>query len=147
MDLDDEELEATRRINGRAAEKDVAEYKIKVTKKQSIELLEKALDRFEIRGEHLYFLKIAIKNILTEREQDKTRIKELVKRDKTLCNFVSAIFNGDVTKEFLPKQKIKDEIDSLRNMLKATTEEKLQEYTVEEIIIKINTLEDLLEDK
>lgn len=45
----------------------------------------------------------------------------------------------------IPKQKVKDEIEALRKMLKATTEGILQEYTVEELIIKITTLEELLE--
>ena len=47
----------------------------------------------------------------------------------------------------IPKQVVIDKIKSLKNMLKATTEGIWQEYTVEEIIIKINTFEELLEDK
>lgn len=46
----------------------------------------------------------------------------------------------------IPKQKVKDEIEALRKMLKATMEGKLQEYTPGEIIIKRNTLEELLEE-
>ena len=52
-----------------------------------------------------------------------------------------------IEKNYIPKQKIKDEIEALRKMLKATMKGILQEYTPEEIIIKINTLEELLEDK
>lgn len=46
----------------------------------------------------------------------------------------------------IPKQVVIDEVKRLKNMLKATTEGILQKYTVEEIIIKINTFEELLED-
>ena len=49
--------------------KDVKEYKINLSQKQSVELLKDTLNKFEIRGEQLYLLKIAIKNILAELEQ------------------------------------------------------------------------------
>lgn len=74
-------------------------------------------------------------------EKDK-RIKELEEENhKILEN------SADVIRDMIPKQKVKDELSNLRNMFKATTEGILQEYTVEEIIIKINTLEEILEDK
>lgn len=44
------------------------------------------------------------------------------------------------------EQKIKDEIEVLRKMLKATMEGIPQEYTPGEIIIKRNTLEELLQE-
>ena len=50
-----------------------------------------------------------------------------------------------VKQNYIPKRKVEDELEALRKMLKATMSGKLQEYTVEEIIIKINTLEELLE--
>ena len=55
---------------------------------------------------------------------------------------LNKIFNNVVS-----KQKVNDEIETLRKMLKATMEGKLQKYTPNEIIIKTNTLEELLEDK
>ena len=102
-----------------------------------------------------------LERILSERESDKKRIQELEKENKTLKNFASEIFNSeeikDITqvmnksfeefmKDYIPKQKVKDEIEALRKMLKATMEGKLQEYTPGEIIIKRNTLEELLEE-
>ena len=45
----------------------------------------------------------------------------------------------------IPKQKVIDKLEELKIMLKATAEGKLQEYTPAEIIIKANTLQELLE--
>lgn len=45
----------------------------------------------------------------------------------------------------IPKQKVKNEIEALEKMFEAINKGILQEYTVEEIIIKINTLRELLE--
>ena len=111
----------------------------------------------------------ALEAILEEQKQDKSRIKELEIKQKEMCEEYCPKTErieeleaklefkeyGDLDNtqfeeymnQFLPKQKIKDEIEALRKMLKATTEGILQEYTVEEIIIKINILEELLEDK
>lgn len=50
----------------------------------------------------------AIENILSKLEADKKRIKELEEKNKTLKNFTESIFNGDVTKDFIPVQKVKD---------------------------------------
>lgn len=79
--LDNDELRATRKLNGiddgMYGDKDIKEYKINMTKEQSIELLKNSLSKFEIRGEQLYLLKIAIENILSELEQKDKRIQEL----------------------------------------------------------------------
>ena len=45
----------------------------------------------------------------------------------------------------VPTQKIEDELKRLSVMLKKTMEGKIQEYTVEEIIISSNTVQELLE--
>lgn len=63
MDLDDEELEATRKLNGVA--------------KSNIEEDIKILEKFNPGDEYTEKIKIAIENILAEREQDKARIQEL----------------------------------------------------------------------
>ena len=86
-----------------------------------------------------------IERVLAERKQDKARIKELEEallkvKDKNTTLFITC-------RNSIPKQKVKDEIETLRKMLKATMEGKLQKYTPNEIIIKTNTLEELLEDK
>lgn len=87
---------------------------------------------------------------ITEKELDliEKRIQELEEEKKNRADFQQKYI--EVTGLYLnsiPKQKIKNEIEILRKMLKATIEGKLQEYTPPEIIIKINTLEELLEDK
>ena len=77
-------------------------------------------------------------------EKDK-RIQELeteIKNKDTYIKMAKEVIENSIT-----KQKIKDEKEVLRKMFKATTEGILQEYTVEEIIIKMNTLEELLEEK
>ena len=111
--------------------------------------------------EALYEIQEAIERILSEREQDKKKIKELEEKNKILnCqnkqveNYAEELkkYNKTVSdriveykKNSIPVQKVKDELETLRKMLKATMSGKLQEYTAEEIIIKINTLEELLE--
>ena len=108
----------------------------------------------------------ALEAILEEKKQDKSRIEELEIKQKEMCEeycpkterikkleeenqqknmFVKMA--KEVIENSILKQKVEGEINSLRNMLKATTKGILQEYTVEEIIIKINTLEELLEEK
>ena len=98
----------------------------------------------------------AIENILLERKQDKARIKELEEENSDLKiknnfrivgRYAEVKLEEILKKDYIPKQKVKDEIEALRKMLRATMEGKLQEYTPGEIIIKINTLEELLEDK
>ena len=73
------------------------------------------------------------------------RIKKLEEENQQKNMFVKMA--KEVIENSILKQKVEGEINSLRNMLKATTKGILQEYTVEEIIIKINTLEELLEEK
>lgn len=63
--------------------KDVKKYDIKLNIEQSVAKLQSIFNKFEVRGEQLYILQIAIDNVLTEREQDKKRIKEkYVAREK-----------------------------------------------------------------
>ena len=112
---------------------------------------------------------VYLKGYADAEEKYKSRIKELEIKQKEMCEEYCPKTErieeleaklefkeyGDLDNtqfeeymnQFLPKQKIIDEIEALRKMLKATTEGILQEYTVEEIIIKINTLEELLEEK
>ena len=77
----------------------------------------------------------AIENILK-------KIKELEEENKIQRKQIMSAYN----RGWIPKEKVKDEIEALRKMLKATMEGKLQEYTPGEIIIKRNTLEELLEE-
>lgn len=73
------------------------------------------------------------------------KVKELEKENSTLKNFTSSIFNNNIEKDFMPKQKIIDELKRLNAMLGRTTEGRIQKYTVNEIIIRSNTLQELLE--
>lgn len=93
----------------------------------------------------------SMQNILAEREQKDKRIQELEEQVKTLDEAYTGTIKEskkwfDIAHNSIPKQVVIDEVKRLKNMLKATTEGILQKYTVEEIIIKINTFEELLED-
>lgn len=83
----------------------------------------------------------ALEDILAELEQDKKRIKELEQENKTLKNFTSAIFNGNIEKEFIRVQKVKDKIEDLRYNSNLGFEETLEEF------FKIEALEEILEEK
>lgn len=93
----------------------------------------------------------ALKYILAEREQDKKRIQELEEQ-------LRKYYNGELytakqlknlennqKKYFINKQAIIDELKRLSDMLNKTTEGRIQKYTVNEIIIRSNTLQELLE--
>ena len=94
----------------------VKEYKINLSQKQSVELLKDTLNKFEIRGEQLYLLKIAIKNILAEREQKDKRIQELEEekqRYKIAFNQQVEVLKDTVKKlnDSIPTQKVIDKIE------------------------------------
>lgn len=133
-----------------------------------------------ISQEEFEDLKKSIKNILSEREQDKKRIQELEADNKKLkevrieydygyeiihfCTkndlvridknkYLIEIKDGkfiDIKQLYIdsldsiPRQIIIDELDRLKFMLRKTMNGELQEYTPEEIIIKTNTLQELL---
>ena len=84
---------------------------------------------------------IAIDNILSELEQNKKRIKRLEYENETLKDFTSAIFNGNIEKEFIRVQKVKDKIEDLRYNSNLGFEETLEEF------FKIEASEEILEEK
>ena len=87
-----------------------------------------------------------LERILSERESDKKRIKELEQENKTLKNFTSAIFNGNIKKEYIPKQKVKDEIEELKKHY--NTDNNIRIYTLKDSYeLQATILEELLEDK
>lgn len=157
FDLDEDELRATREMH-KLSDKNVAKIEDDINKLNKFCEYEDAVVLCE---EALYEIQEAIERILSEREQDKKKIKELEEKNKILnCqnkqveNYAEELkkYNKTVSdriveykKNSIPVQKVKDELETLRKMLKATMSGKLQEYTAEEIIIKINTLEELLE--
>ncbi len=90
-------------------------------------------------------------NYAIENNELKKRIQELEEQVKTLDEAYTGTIKEskkwfDIAHNSIPKQVVIDEVKRLKNILKATTEGILQKYTVEEIIIKINTFEELLED-
>ncbi len=106
------------------------------------------LKKFNPGDEYTERIKSAIEHLLAEREEDKKKIDKLqVLEDDLKDKRIAYIDTPEFEEEFIPKQKVKEKIEVLRKMLKATMEGKLQEYTPEEIIIKRNTLEELLEEK
>lgn len=87
-----------------------------------------------------------LERILSERESDKKRIKELEQENKTLKNFTSAIFNGNIEKEYIPKQKVKDEIEELKKHY--NTDNNIRIYTLKDgYELQATILEELLEEK
>ena len=77
MDLDDEELEATRKLNG-VVKKSNIEEDIKILK-EFVEL-DRKIRQNKTENDYEQFCErrcVAIEHILAERKQDKARIKEL----------------------------------------------------------------------
>ena len=87
----------------------------------------------------------AMSNIIKEREQDKKRIKELEEENKLLLNGkVGVDLSYD---DYIPVQKVNDEIEKYEYMLAETIHGEIQKYTPREILLKIDTLKELLEEK
>lgn len=164
MDLDDEELEATRKLNG------VAKSNIEEDIKYVKECLKIARVFFKsIKAETDYkeiddvAFCIAIDNILAERKQDKARIKELEEallkvKDKNTTLFITC-------RNSIPKQKVKDLLTEIQEEYNKVQEQfyciwnkkskddyeryKLQELSAmqQQLGFFIGKLEELLEDK
>ena len=95
---------------------------------KDIEILERYLNFNEIIGTRNF--KEAIENVLAERKQDKEKIKELEIKFK------------EYMKQFIPKQKITDEIEKLNKEIKNGDEvEAILKIKQQQILYK------LLEDK
>ena len=129
-DLDDEELEATRRLNGVAKKNDI----------------EKDIKRCEqlIKPEHANWIgisnQLAIAHVVDRvkelEEENKKYIVQLT--DEQYRNLVDVI-RKEVKKEF--EQKVKDKIEELKNAKRETTRENWHYiYT-----IQLKILEELLE--
>lgn len=89
----------------------------------------------------LYFrgnpkLKSAVESVLE-------KIEELEKDNKRKDMFVQ--MSQEVIENSIPKQVVIDELKRLSDMLNRTTEGRIQKYTVNEIIIRSNALQELLE--
>lgn len=127
MDLDDEELEATRRLNGVAIESN------------NIQIIEDFIDEiwsFELNKDTIEIVN-ALEDFLEEREADRKRIKELEEENKKLLEN-----SLDVINDMIPKQKVKDKMEKLNKEIKnADTIEAIFKIKQQQI------LEELLEDK
>ena len=83
----------------------------------------------------------ALENVLAELESKDKRIKEL-EDDLYSANCIIS----DLT-DSIPVQKVNDEIEKYEYMLAETIHGEIKKYTPGEILLKINTLQELLEDK
>ena len=92
-------------------------------------------------------LKLYGEAFITEEEIDliEKRIKELEEENKILLNSKVGI---DLSyDDYIPVQKVNDEIERYEYMLAETIHGEIQKYTPGEILLKIDTLKELLEEK
>ena len=92
----------------------------------------------------------AIEHILAEREEDKKRIKELeVLEDDLKDKRIAYIDTLEFEKEFIPKQKVKEEFNKLNTRIKDfKNPERKKYFSIEQIIYLLEQFENkLLEDK
>ncbi len=131
MDLDNDELEATRKLNG-------------VAKESNIEIIEDFINEikdFELNKDTVEIVN-ALEYVLEEREADKKRIKEL-EDDLYSANCIIS----DLT-DSIPVQKVKDLKESIilePTIVGGRRNAKTLEYGIK--LGKIKACEELLEDK
>ena len=129
FDLDDDELRATREMH-KLSDKNVASIDDDINKLNKFCEYEDAVVLCE---EALYEIQEAIERILSERGQDKARIKELEEANKIFALEGSKVRLSLYIKEnYIPIQKIQDKIEELNNQEKelqnSITEEEREEY-------------------
>ena len=119
FDLDNEELKATRKLHGQydglyedKSDKNVANIKI---------VIKDCREHLKLYGEAFITANELdrIEHILTEREQDKKRIQELEAENRIFKDsnvLVNRYFK--LKDNSIPKQKVKDKIEKLRNDIK-----------------------------
>ena len=119
------------------------------TSDKNVDSIEKDIERCKqlTKSEHASWIgisnQLAITNILAELERKDKRIQELERKylhEKLAKEEVEELLGNSI-----PAQKVMDELKRLSVMLKKTMEGEIQEYTVEEIIIRSNALQELLE--
>ena len=147
MDLDDEELKATRKLNG-------------VAKDSNIEIIEdfiKKIKNFELNKDVVEIVN-ALEDILEEREADKKKIKEKEEENRIFALEGSRVaLKLHIEENYIPKQKVKDKIEENKDTAKrvagtyqyADSGDDLEEKKskVIELRTKAEALEELLEDK
>lgn len=135
---DIDELIATRRLNGvddglYESDKNVVN-KIKRQVENAIRYY-KNIDNIE--EVPIDILRAMYQDILEERKQDKKRIKEL-EEDLYIANYT--------VENSISIQKINDKIEKYEHMLALTALGEIQKYTPGEVLLKIDTLKELLEE-
>ena len=97
--------------------------------------------------EALYEIQEAIEHILSEREQDKARIKELEEKNRMLALEGSRVrLELYIKGNYIPVQKVKDKIEELKKDYEDSKDENGEtEYYYPDYTIR--KLEELLEDK
>ena len=147
-DLDDEELEATRRLNGVAKESDIEE---------DIKILESMIEEYENCSIPEVDMQVnitfrekqanAINNILLKQIQDKEKIQELEAKleFKSWGDLDNAQFE-EYMNGFIPKQKVKDKIEEINKAYEDSKNENGEsKYYYPDYTVRI--LEELLEEK
>ena len=86
----------------------------------------------------------SIENILVERESDKKRIQDLESKLEEANKQLDLDY---VDKNYIPVEKVNNEIEKYEYMLAETIHGEIQKYTPGEILLKIDTLKEILEDK
>ena len=119
---------------------------------ETIEDIIKYCRNYEITFENRLTLRVVEKKYFDKLVQ---RIKKLEEENKTLKNFTSAIFNGNIEKEFIPVEKVKNikkelKIMSNERYIKFLKSNRLNKKLHDEGIqldAKIQLCDELLEDK
>lgn len=71
------------------------------------------------------------------------KVKQVEKENKTLKNFTSSIFNGDIEKNYIPVQKVKDKIRKNEEIIDISNDGDL----IHELLQKNKVYEELLESE
>lgn len=153
FDLDDEELEATRRLNG-VAKEEIEKAILRDAKKNLLDkndteaakiIVEKCLlGNWVIVGGRTNYIKLALKTLLAEREADKKKIKELEKENRILLN--SKIGTDLSYDDYIPKQKVIARINYYDERIKHAKQIRDKEQEAFYIDLKRN-FNKLLEEK
>lgn len=115
--------------------------------------LDRKLRNYKVESDYDNFCErrcVAIEHILAEREEDKKRIAELeAKLEFYQWGDLDNLKFEEYMKEFIPKQKVKDNFNKLITKIKEFENSKYKEYfSTDKIIYLLEQFENkLLEDK
>ena len=116
--------------------------------------LEYELDKIIIRSSkvetatEIVFLKqpiiLMFLSLLKKQKQEKQRIQDLESKLEEANKQLDLDY---VDKNYIPVEKVNDEIEKYEYMLAEAVHGEIQKYTPGEILLKIDTLKEILEDK